>query len=711
MRGWLRVGLIGCGSVVVLAGIAATVFVATFDLNTQKDRIVDAVRRATGRELVLAGPLRLSLGWIPIIEAEDAALSNRAGGSRPQMATVARLRASISLLPLLSGRVEIESVRLDRPDILLETDGHGIGNWQFQRPVAAPSAPSEAGTPRAKAVVALHRLVLENGRVTWRNEASGRVTTVDVPHAVLELGQAQDTLVADAQTGGQTLHLDAAMGQGGAERPLKLALDTIGAHLALDGTVAWPLSMRSYRGKVDAKIPDLTALAALFKVDAPRLANVDVAMVAGADGLPQDIRLHIGASDLGTILPGAAITRLDVTLPGIGQAGRIEGEGALPGGPWALASGIIVTEQHLALRALSLTTPGGDLTGDLAVDHGDRWAVRGTVASQRLDVDWLRSLKGVRPASAGPVQPTAQPAPVPPPPHMFSGATLPWNRLRIADADLQFTIGTLHAGTANYRGLAGHATLADGALHIDPLTIQGPQGRIDGSLVADAAQPEPPVALALRSAAFGLDPMLQAAGLPGGSDGVVELDVALSTAGQSMDALMAKLNGHAGLAMINGNVSNAALAAALGNLLPKAARLDAGGSSAVRCLALRLDAKDGQATVAALELDTSRLDLEGSGTVNLADETLALRLRPTVRVGGTGILAPVRMEGSLAHPAVALDAQGVEGRSGIVIGGPPPPDGCAAALTVARGGHAGPMPGPAVVKSTKPADLLRSFLR
>src|ERR1700712_3450372 len=159
MRGWLRVGLIGCGSIVVLAGIAATVFVATFDLNTQKDRIVDAMRRATGRELVLAGPLRLSLGWTPIIEAEDAALSNRSGGSRPQMATVARLRASISLLPLLSGRVEIESVRLDRPDILLETDAHGIGNWQFQRPAAAPSAPGEAGASRPKAVVAVHRLV------------------------------------------------------------------------------------------------------------------------------------------------------------------------------------------------------------------------------------------------------------------------------------------------------------------------------------------------------------------------------------------------------------------------------------------------------------------------------------------------------------------------------------------------------------------------
>jgi AsmA protein len=115
--------------------------------------------------------------------------------------------------------------------------------------------------------------------------------------------------------------------------------------------------------------------------------------------------------------------------------------------------------------------------------------------------------------------------------------------------------------------------------------------------------------------------------------------------------------------------------------------------------------------LAALDLDTSRLDLTGSGTLNLAAETMALRLRPTVRVGGTGILAPVKIEGSFAHPAAALDSQGVEGRAGIVIGGAAPPDTCPAALTLARDGRAGRMPAPAVVKAPKAADLLRSFLR
>ena len=73
MRRWLRFTLIGAGAVTLTAVAAGVLFAVTFDPNTQKTRIVEAVRRATGRDLVLAGPLRLSLGWTPVLEAEDAA--------------------------------------------------------------------------------------------------------------------------------------------------------------------------------------------------------------------------------------------------------------------------------------------------------------------------------------------------------------------------------------------------------------------------------------------------------------------------------------------------------------------------------------------------------------------------------------------------------------------------------------------------------------
>jgi uncharacterized protein involved in outer membrane biogenesis len=655
------------------------------------------------------------MGWSPSLEAEDAALSNRPGGSRPQMATVARLQASVALMPLLSGQVEIESITLDRPDILLETDSQGIGNWQFQRPVsgAAGGTPAPSATPRGKAVVAVHQILVKNGRVTWRNEASGRVTAVDVPQATLKLTRNEATLNADAQTSGQPVHLDALMvTDDPGPWPVKASLDVADAHLALDGAILLPLNAASYRGKVDAVIPDLAALGAVLKIaDVPKLHDVRLGLVM-AGGLPQDLTLQAGESDLAAYVPGARLMHLDLTMPALGQGGRVTGDGALPGGPWRLSSGFLINRQTLALRALSLATPGADVSGDVALSLNERFALRGTVLSQRVDVDWLRSLRPPAPPPAAAPLASATPATPPPPRMVFSEAKLPWGWLRAADADLQFSVGTLRVAGSDYRGVAGHLALLDGVFRLDPLSIQAPEGRIDGSLTADASQPEPPVALVLRSARFGLDPLLQLAGLPGGSDAPVELDVALRSAGQSWHGLASRLDGHAGIAMVDGTVANAALAAALGGLVPKGAgRLDPEGGSAVRCLAVRMDAAAGQVTLAALDLDTSRLDLTGSGTLNLAAETMALRLRPTIRVGGAGILAPVKIDGSLAHPVAVLDSQGVDGRAGIVIGGAAPPDTCPAALTLARDGHAGRMPAPAVVKAPKAADLLRSFLR
>ena len=197
-------------------------------------------------------------------------------------------------------------------------------------------------------------------------------------------------------------------------------------------------------------------------------------------------------------------------------------------------------------------------------------------------------------------------------------------------------------------------------------------------------------------------------------DAAAEVDVALQAAGESPHALAASLGGHVGVALVDGELSNAALAASVGSLMKQAgAGLDPGGRSHVRCLAVRADATAGVVTLSALKLDTARLELGGSGTVNLADETMALKLRPLVRVGGAGVAAPLRADGPLRRPSVSLDPAAT-GRTSITIGGlAGPSDSCAPELAAARDGRAGrlPLEVAASNKAPKPADLLRSFLR
>ena len=697
--------------VVVVAAAAAAAL--SFEPNSQKERIVEAVRRATGRELTLAGPIRLGWSFTPVLEAEDVSFANMAGGTRPAMATAARMEARLRLWPLLSHEVELAQVTLVRPDILIETDAAGRGNWQFDRPsTAAASAPSPE-TPGVRARAVVDSLRIENGRLTWHDGATGRTIVADVPQATLDGGGGPLRLVAAAELAGTSVTLDAQLGtiaqlSAPGAWPVTVVARLGDAALDLKGT-ADPTA-RTLTGRVEASVPDLARLGAVLQ--APGwLPLHDIHLAASlpaAGGMPQDVSLQLGAADLGRLMPGASLGKLSLTWPA-GQPARLQADGMFAGDPWHVSSGLVPAGAGAALRGLGVSSAVGDLAGDVAVSVSPRPAVRGTLVSTRINLDAIRAAP--QPAVATPGPP--QPAPVASS-RVFSDIPLPWAALRRGDADLQLTIATLHAAGADYRDVTVHVVLQDGVLRVDPASLQAPEGRIVFSASADARQAPPPVAVTVRSAAFAIDPLIQALGLPGGSAGTAELDLVLHAAGATPHALASSLDGHVGIALVDGEVSNAALSAALGDVLRSAgARLDTAGRSPVRCLAVRADAQSGQVTLAALKLDTSRLSLDGGGAVNLADETVALRLRPLLRLGGAGVSAPLRLDGTLRHPAVALDALGSAGRVGVVIGGlAGPADSCTAELTAARDGRAGALPADAPpTKGVKPADLLRGLLR
>ncbi len=706
--------------------VAAAALAMSFDPNGQKTRIAEAVRRATGRELTLAGPIHLGWSFMPTLEAEDVSFANMPGGSQPTMATAGRIEAQLELWPLLARRVEVTRLTLVRPDILIETDAAGRGNWQFDRPAVVSPGPATPSTPRPKTVTALDRMDIEAGRVTWHDGVTGRTITADVSRASMQAGDGPVHLVADAVSDGTPVKVDATLGTlpqlTGAVPgawPVKLTATLGEASVALDGT-ADPVARR-LSGRVEASVPDLARLGALLQHPAwPPMRDIHfAATLPESGGLPQDVSVQLGAADLGRFLPGATLGHLSLSWPA-GQPARLEAEGALAGAPWQVASGLVPAGSGAGLRGLHLSSALGDLAGDVAVTATPRMAVRGTLVSTRLDLDALRALRGgqavrAAPSIPGPALPASVPLPTTPaPPRIFSDVPIPWGILQLADADLQLSIGALRAGGADYRNVAGHVVLQDGVLRIDPASAQAPEGRVDFSTSVDSRVPTPPVILNLRSGGFALDPLLRGLGLPGGSDATVELDVALHASGTTPHALAASLDGHVGIAMVDGNVSNAALSAVLGDVMRSAgAKLDPNGRSHVRCLALRADALSGQVTLPVLKLDSARLLVEGGGTLNLRDETLALHLRPLLRLGGAGVSAPVRVEGSMRRPVVALDPSGGTGRVGVVIGGlAGPAESCTAELTAARDGRPGPLPAETVAaKPAKPADLLRSLLR
>src|SRR6478735_4345249 len=126
-----RIILWSLASLVAVIIVAGIVLALSFDPNSFKPRVIAAVKQATGRDLVLQGPIRLGLSLKPTLVVQGASLSNPPGFSRPQMVTLEGLDLKLALIPLLSRRVVVDRLMLVKPDIMLETNAQGQPNWHF----------------------------------------------------------------------------------------------------------------------------------------------------------------------------------------------------------------------------------------------------------------------------------------------------------------------------------------------------------------------------------------------------------------------------------------------------------------------------------------------------------------------------------------------------------------------------------------------------
>ena len=631
--------------VVPLAGfVTARVLL---DGKALKTRAIEAVRRATGRELTIAGPVRLAWSLTPRLEASDISLANPPGMSRPAMAHVARVEAEVGLLPLLSRRVEIARIRLERPDVLLERDAEGRANWEFPLPPAEASAAPATPSAAPRMMVVVGQVDVLDGMLGFRQ--GGTALALTAPHVAYS--SASGRVDGELALAGTAVSVGGTIGPLGAGAlPLDLKLEGAGFSLGVNGTAA--------EAAVSARLPDLQRLAAMAGTALPPLR--DLALQARVALAPGEVRLS----------------------------------------------------------GLQLTSAQGDVAGDVRLGFAPLPSLRGSLVSKRIDLD---SLTQAAPAPAGrPAGPPGltQSPPVPAvarPERVLPDGPLPFALLRRADADVQATAAEVVWRGRPYKDVKARLVMQDGRAQLDPFSLMGPGGPVQGKLLADAASDPPSVALTLMAPGLAAGPVLMALGAPDGVTGTADVDLEVSGKGATWRALAATLNGRAGLAVADAEVENRWLQEVLGEVLRAAnVPVEAGGRSRVRCLAVRADAAAGQVTTRALVLDTTRLRVEGEGGLALADERLDLHLRPQLLAGGAQITVPVKVAGTLRSPKPTLDPGAISpGRIGLTIGGASAADPCGPALALARNGRAGSVPAavPEADRRVKPADLLRSLLR
>jgi uncharacterized protein involved in outer membrane biogenesis len=344
----------------------------------------------------------------------------------------------------------------------------------------------------------------------------------------------------------------------------------------------------------------------------------------------------------GTLPSPADLTRAGADLP-VDVKGTFGGRafaaaaslGVEPGAGGA--PGRVVAEQlKLSFGELSAA---GRVSGDLG---GKRPRIDGELQAGVVD---LGVLGGGKDAGGG--GSAADPLDTP----------LPFDLLTVVDGKLDLKVDRLIAGGLAVDGLAATATLAGGVLTVDAVSGTVAQGPLSGRLELDGRKA--PARLVVAGTTDGMDmgtvyrALMDEALVEGRGDALLDL----RGTGSTPRALLASSQGVARLIVHEGVILNRYWELIAEDVatrfLPFVKEEDRGR---LNCLVGRFDIQEGIADAAVLMVDSERVTVAGEGTVDLAAQTVDMRLVPRPKDPSLFSLAtPILLTGPLADPRPAPD--------------------------------------------------------
>jgi len=598
-RGRLKRIVTGLFALVVALLVAGYAIVASLDVQQVARVARDEVKAATGRDLIVAGPIDLKISLTPSVDLQDVRFANAAWGSRAEMVTVRRVEVEVELLPLLTGNVVVRRLVAVEPDILLEIDTGGRANWEFET-AGADTTPADGSSSVTAPDVQDFRI--EGGRLRLVDAAAGEDLTLDITEAVGTF----------PSNGGPS---------GGGSRSLRLEAAYNGNPFVVEG---------SYGG--------LPAL--LSGMPGP----VDVTVTAGG--------ATVTAKGTAGDLTGAPRADLAVTAAGDDLSGLSPWAGAeLPAlGPYSLSANLKVGGQTFDFSGLILKLGDSDLTGNLAVSLAAvRPALKGSLVSKRLDLDDLSGAPagGGDGSAAGPAK-------------VFDDTPLPLAALRAVDGQVKLNIEKLSAGSLLLDDVQTDLVLKAGDLTAAPLSAGLAGGRLDGRFSLNAAGAAPDLALRLDGKGIDFGEVLKQAAVSDEVGGELELAVDLRGRGATPHALAAGLGGHVQAVSLDGTVDNSLLRVlSIGVSDIIAPLYGTADSTRLECFVARFDIEGGQAKSRALVFDTGAFAVAGRGGIDLDAEQVNLAFDTQTSEPSLASLAvPFHVTGPLGDPRVTPDPVG-----------------------------------------------------
>jgi uncharacterized protein involved in outer membrane biogenesis len=624
-----RPGKRGMTVLAVLA--AATVaLILLWDWNWFKGPIERAVLARTGRALQI-GNLDVDLGRITTVRADAIRFANARWAREPHMASAERVEIDVRLWPLLRGSVQLPEIRLDRPEVLLQTSPRKgqPGNWDFLG--------DGSGEPPQ-----LKRLHIDQGTLRFLDEA-GRT---DIQLTVQSGPPKQAVAAPPLQVQGK-----------GRWR---------GADFTLRGTTESPLELANSQSP--------------FQIHADARAGATRAIASGTLTNPFqlqvfDLQFQLSGQDLEDLYP----------LIGI----------AIPSSPpYRLNGRLRRDHQRWHYEKFSGRVGDSDLAGDVQIDvAGERPRLTANLLSRRLDFDDLAGFIGAPPTTGGSesanAEQKAQAARLAARPTVLPDKAYNLTKLRAMDADVRWKAQRINSPSLPLDDMDAHLKLDNGLLRLEPLDFGVAGGNIRSTIRMDARRPQIATALNASLRKVQLGQLFPDSKLVEQASGGISGQIQLSGHGNSIAAMLGSSDGEVAIGMGRGHIGNLLMELAGLDVAESVKFLFTGDRQIpLRCAFADFAVDDGLMRTRTMAFDTTDTLVLGEGSISLKQEKLDLLLRPRPKdISILALRSPLRIGGSFKDPSFRPDfkALGIRGAIALTLGSITPPAALLATLETGPG--------------------------
>ena len=598
------------GLLVVLA-----IGVSVFDWNWFRHPLERYLIHRSHRE-VRIGEMHVDLGFSlePTVRMRDVYIENAPWGDKRPAAVVGEASVTFSLKSIWEGFPVISRLILVDADVSMERQADGLRNWRLRNP-------EDRGPGRVKVLsleprrtkirVIRHDIDLDVVAAASPSEpgASGPPTDASHPTRIDFKGKFGGTAFSgEILTGALLTFLET-----GKSFPVRGHVSAGKSSLDVDGTVADLFNPTAIDAKVRIAGPSLSKLHPFVQASLPASPpyEFESRVRQTMDGTSfADLRGKIGNTDL---------------------AGEFS---------------VDVSKERPMLRA-ALRSESADLSDFASLVGASHSSEKGSDKEKAAPDEAQPARKDSRPEDPNPGTPK----------RLFSDRAFNGKRVKALDAHVILDVRKLKAAQLpELESLRVTADLNDGVLVLKPIDIGLAGGHVLGVCTFDGQQKPPSSHARMEMKDMRLEKLLDRLAKGAKSAGALEGHVDLKGQGDSVAQILASASGSMEFVMQRGRISNL-LDAKLGLNTGKILRLLIAGDRTIGInnAAVTFDFEKGLGKSKTILLDTDQTHTQGTGIIDLHDETVDVLLTPHPKKPGLFSLnSSIRIHGPIRQPEVSL---------------------------------------------------------